>query len=412
MHVESITSSLITTMLSPAEYARYGRQLILPDFGRDAQERLKYARLLVIGAGGLGCPAIQYLAAAGVGTLPLTGHIAVVDNDVVEMNNLARQILHTESRIGMPKVHSIAESVRECVSVLTSINPLVHVEPICESFSAANAQSLVGRYDLVLDCTDNVMTRYLISDAAVLCDKPVVSAAAQGYDGQLVVLHKQLDNGLYGPCYRCLFPRPPRPEHTQSCEDGGVIGCITGLLGTMQATEAIKLISRVGSSASAPTMTFVSPFSPVPFRHVRIRPQQRTCRVCGDERNITNLTEEDYVSFCAIAPPESFFPAVRLAPEAIEMHHGSLVDVRPPHEYKLTHIPGSVNVPIDDVRRDAKGSLARLQGPHVTLICRRGNDSREAARLLGEVSDENWSFDDVEGGLRAYARAYPAFPMY
>ena len=301
--------------------------------------------------------------------------------------------------------------------LLTSINPHVVVEPIYAQVDASNAERLVGDHDLVLDCTDNVMTRYLVSDAAVLRDRPVVSAAAQGYEGQLVVLHKHIDDQLRGPCYRCLFPRAPRPEHTQSCEDGGVIGCITGLVGTMQATEAIRLIARVGETSS-PTMTFVSPFSLVPFRHVRVRPRQRTCRVCGEHANIKNLVNEDYVAFCAISSPENYMPPTRVAPEGLGQHKDTLVDVRPQHEYALTHIPGSISacvltdIPIDIIRREPKEVLSVLQGPRVTMICRRGNDSREAVRLLSQACDYDWLFDDVEGGLRAYSKANPTFPMY
>lgn len=312
-------SSLEKRPLSMGEYKRYGRQMILPDFGLGGQLRLKQAKVLIVGAGGLGCPALQYLAAAGV------GHITIVDADVVETSNLARQILHTDSRVGMPKAQSAATAARQ-------LNPHIDIVPLCESLSAENAQALVGAHDVVLDCTDNVLTRYLISDAAVLCGKQVVSGAAQGFSGQLVVLHKKLSREsrepiARGPCYRCLYPRAPRPEDVTDCEDGGVLGGVTGLVGTMQALETVKLLARIGDAAeedefdtdarnaidAAPLyMTLINPLDPVPYRSVKLRPRRAaTCRSCGDGdlllaaglSRIRDLQSEDYVSFCGLAKP-------------------------------------------------------------------------------------------------------------
>lgn len=334
--------------LTSIEYQRYGRQLVLPAFGGvQSQLRLRNAKALVVGAGGLGCPAVQYLASAGVGA------ITVVDHDNVERSNLARQVLHTEDRIGMAKVQSIREAVK-------SLNPHVRVIPVHEPFTSLNATDLVAQHDLVLDCTDNPLTRYLINDAAVLADKMVVSGAAQGTEGQLMVLHKHLptldpsDSPQRGPCYRCLFPIAPNPQDVTACEDGGVLGTITGILGTMQANEAIKLLTGMiaeeelseveaisasrnrtapeitdpkdtttttTTSSSPPCqstlavpvrMLLASPMSLIPFRSIKLRPRAPNCRACGDEsvlaeqnlRRISDLGQEDYHTFCGLPPTE------------------------------------------------------------------------------------------------------------
>ncbi|WFD30145.1 hypothetical protein MSPP1_001162 [Malassezia sp. CBS 17886] len=404
--------------LQVSEYKRYGRQLILPEFGVGAQLSLKAARVLVVGAGGLGCPAVQYLAAAGV------GHLTVVDADDIETSNLARQVLHTDARVGVNK----AESVREAVLTL---NPHVEVAPVRDAVTAQNVRGLVRAHDVVLDCTDNVMTRYLLSDAAVLCGTPVVSAAAQGLEGHITVLHKDLGDGCRGPCYRCLFPSAPRPEHTTSCDDGGILGVVTGLVGTMQAAETIKLLAHMPGSQAAPTMVFVAPFSAPPFRSVRLRGRQASCRACGDGSVSAPVCvdAEDYRTFCGLdadAPAGDVpqWPAAALRagipPPRI------LLDVRPAHEYAITALPASLNVPVDRIRADPSAVLTALPGmdvdegvQQVLVLCRRGQDSRAAARLLQAAEAQSRipgrrrrAFMNVTGGLEAYARANPLFPMY
>lgn len=263
------------------------------------------------------------------------------------------------------------------------------------------------------------MTRYLISDAAVLAGKQVVSGAAQGYDGQLVVLHKD-EGEKRGPCYRCLFPEAPRPEHTQSCDDGGVLGTVTGLIGTLQAIETIKLLTHVGE-ATPPTMLFASPFSATPFRNVRIRPRQvKRCRICGDPAwvrdRITDLTAEDYTSFCRLTAPPQF--DVRSEDvgilEARRLAEGDalVVDVRPPHEFAITALDASRNLPIEAVRADPSAAAASLPPKQpVLIVCRAGNDSREAVHLL-QAADPTRAYANVGGGLRAHARRDPTFKMY
>jgi len=341
----------------------------------------------------------------------------VVDADVVESSNLARQVLHTDARVGMNKARSIAHAV-------ATLNPHVRVEPVEQLFHAGNARALVQAHDLVLDCTDNVMVRYLISDAAVLADRPLVSAAAQGLDGQLVVLRRRLPDGGRGPCYRCLFPRAPRPEHTTSCEDGGVLGVVTGLVGTLQAGEAIRLLTGVGEAPAGTTMTFVSVFGSPQFRSVRMRGRQAHCRACGAAdvpERIVDLQAEDYPAFCGLGPAPR-----RDVPQRSAAALGAaqlLVDVRPAHEFALTAVPGAVNVPIDTVRREPERVLAELgrqagaAPAEVLVMCRRGNDSQEAVQLLHAEQERGpgtppLTFANVTGGIRAYAELHPTFPMY
>lgn len=288
----------------------------------------------------------------------------------------------------------------------------MHVEPIDESFSPANAYELAKAHDIVLDCTDRVMTRYLVSDAGVLAGKPIVSGAAQGYEGQIVVLHRDLGNGERGPCYRCLFPQSPRPEHTQSCDDGGVLGCITGLIGTWQALEAIKVLTGIGERT--PTMLFVTPLAWPIVRCMRVRKRQaRTCRACGDPdvpHKLINLGTEDYVSFCGLHPPTSDdVPSVDV--DALHDPNVLVVDVRSAHEYGITALPESMHMPLSVIQQDCAGAREAVsraaRGRDVLVVCRRGNDSRTAVRLLDMPLCKN-----VRGGLRAYAEKHTQFPMY
>uniref|UniRef100_V5EKL3 Rhodanese domain-containing protein n=1 Tax=Kalmanozyma brasiliensis (strain GHG001) TaxID=1365824 RepID=V5EKL3_KALBG len=427
--------------MSLPEYARYGRQMILPDFGLPGQLRLRASKVLVVGAGGLGCPAIQYLAAAGV------GQISILDHDVVEPSNLARQILHSDATVGQPKANSAADAARR-------INPYITAIPLVEAISAHNARQHMRGQDLVLDCTDNPLTRYLISDAAVLEGVQVVSGAAQGYDGQLVVLHKRIkaefaapkargDGEARGPCYRCLFPQAPRPDEVTNCEDGGVLGGVTGLVGTMQALEAVKILARIGED-TPPMLTLLSPLTGMPFRCVKIRPRRvASCRACGDpaqvaEPMIRDLESEDYVSFCGLTPT----PAEKEGPrtQAAAMQPALIVDVRPEIEFGIAKLDGSINVPIQTLLRNPAQAWKRIHEAQpaagvkeVLVVCKKGNDSRVAVRELLRVKAEGEAapvdplqeakgargevrpvkISDLVGGLRAYSRERdPGFPVY
>lgn len=453
-HESSSSSSSLP--MSLAEYARYGRQMILPSMGLEGQLKLRQAKVLVVGGGGLGCPAVQYLAAAGV------GKISVVDHDHVEKSNLQRQILHTDERVGMNKAVSISIAAK-------IINPHIEVIPIQKSFSVENAIDLVQSHDIVLDCTDNVLTRYLISDAAVRCQRQVVSGAAQGFDGQLVVLHKDLRVGASasglssstsqsnvprGPCYRCLFPRAPKPEEVTDCEDGGVLGTITGLVGTMQAFETIKLLIGLGDDAEDDRgnpivgMTLVSPLNFPPFKTVKLRPRRiKICRACGDktqmEEELVNemisedLSRENYIAFCGLNSKKSLkgfdeMNAMDFA-KALQQNHSnqSVIDVRPNVEYQIAHLPSTKSIPFRQIDSDplkwykfilqSRSDPNHDQDNNVYILCRRGNDSRLACHALSAAAEEansgsqisNIRFINVTGGLRAWSNTVDQnFPVY
>ncbi|MCO5589781.1 hypothetical protein L7F22_043750 [Adiantum nelumboides] len=449
--------------MSLGEYSRYGRQMILPSMGLPGQLKLRKSRVLVIGAGGLGCPSIQYLVAAGV------GHITVLDHDTVEKSNLARQILHTDERVGMNK--ALSASIASKI-----INPFVHVEPVQTSLSVENAVSLINTHDIVLDCTDNVLTRYLISDAAVKCGRQVVSGAAQGFDGQLVVLHKDLRSGASasgvcdsspehttpiprGPCYRCLFPKAPRPEEVTDCEDGGVLGTITGLVGTMQAFETIKLLSGIedyeedDKGRPIVGMTLVSPLSFPPFKSVRLRPRRITsCRACGDPNQMQpelinsmlakDLRDENYIGFCGLTNGRKLngFDEITVSNlaklNAQSQSKVHIIDVRPKVEFEITHLPNTTNVPFRQIDSDPKkwytsilNSIQETSDDHqLYVLCRRGNDSRLACHALAAAADiadgndpdtkpsdkqSKIRFTNITGGLRAWSNEVDeTFPVY
>uniref|UniRef100_A0A663EMS3 Molybdenum cofactor synthesis 3 n=1 Tax=Aquila chrysaetos chrysaetos TaxID=223781 RepID=A0A663EMS3_AQUCH len=258
--------------LNAADILRYSRQLVLPELGVRGQLLLARSSVLVVGCGGLGCPLAQYLAAAGVGRLGL------VDHDVVETSNLHRQVLHGEARRGLPKALSAAAALR-------LLNSTVQYVPYCGALSPRTALELVRQYDVVADCSDNVPTRYLVNDACVLAGKPLVSGSALRLEGQLIVYNYQ-----GGPCYRCLFPKPPPPETVTNCADGGVLGVVPGIVGCIQALEVLKIASGMGSSFSQFMLMFDAREGR--FRNIKLRPKKPDCAVCGDNPSVTCL--QDY----------------------------------------------------------------------------------------------------------------------
>ncbi|KAI0297291.1 hypothetical protein B0F90DRAFT_1740795 [Multifurca ochricompacta] len=270
--------------LNVDDYKRYGRQMILDGIGLPGQLKLQRAAVVVVGAGGLGCPALQYLAAAGV------GRIGIIDHDVVELSNLQRQTLHTESRLGSPKAESAAFALKE-------INSRLSVDAITVALVPTNARALLESYDVILDCTDNPATRYLLSDTAVLLGKPLVSGAAQKLEGQLCTYNL----GPEGPCYRCLFPKSPSPEATPSCEETGILGAVTGIIGCLQALETIRII--VGLQDGPPSLLVYSALGVPPFRSVTLRKRRTNCPACGEEgRKVGKIEDIDYVQFCGGRP--------------------------------------------------------------------------------------------------------------
>ncbi|KAA1467390.1 hypothetical protein DENSPDRAFT_769530 [Dentipellis sp. KUC8613] len=381
--------------------------MILDGFGLPGQLKLQKASVVVVGAGGLGCPALQYLAAAGV------GRIGIIDHDVVELSNLQRQILHNESRLGMPKAQSAATALKE-------INSRIQINTITEALSASNAIPLLSPYDIILDCTDNAPTRYLLSDTAVHLGKPLVSGAAQKYEGQLCVYHLGDD----GPCYRCLFPKPPAPELAGSCAETGILGAVTGVIGNLQALEAIKIITGLHDGSAS--LLIYSALSFPPFRSIRLRKRRQTCPACGVEgQKVGKIEDVDYVQFCGGARPD--WETLGLVPgsadtriraselkSAMDAKEVRIIDVRPKIEYGICHIPSSIHVPLNElVAEPAKFVSSDSTEPAETyVVCRLGNDSQIAASALREANP-SLVVKDLIGGLQAWSRGVDSnFPIY
>ena len=273
--------------LTDAQRDRYSRHILLPEVGEAGQARLLKSRVLLLGAGGLGSPASMYLAAAGVGTL------GMVDADVVDASNLQRQVIHATSRVGMPKVESAAKFIAD-------LNPDVKVVPHMERLTSANVERIFSDYEVIVDGTDNFPTRYLVNDASVFMGKPVAHGSIFRFDGQVTTFipekaAKKLGMGEAGPCYRCLYPEPPPPHLAPSCQEAGVLGILCGIIGTLQATEAIKILLGRGTTLAGRLVTYDS--LKMKFRELRLR-RDPTCPVCGPKPSITSYI--DYEGFCAV----------------------------------------------------------------------------------------------------------------
>ncbi|MFN8666636.1 MAG: molybdopterin-synthase adenylyltransferase MoeB [Gemmatimonadaceae bacterium] len=346
--------------LSRDELIRYSRHLLLPEVGLDGQRKLKAARVLLVGAGGLGSPAALYLAAAGVGTL------GIVDFDRVDVTNLHRQIIHGTSDIGRSKLQSATDRLRE-------VNPFVTVEPHEVRLTAANALDLFREYDLVVDGTDNFQTRYLVNDACVLTGKPNVYGSIYRFDGQVSVFCTP-----DGPCYRCLYREPPPPGMVPSCAEGGVLGILPGIVGVLQATEAIKLILGIGDPLIG-RLNLVDALG-ARQRTVKIK-RDPTCPACGT-RELQALI--DYDAFCGIGAAPAETPILEITPRELaaklERHDDFvLIDVRDPHEYAIARIPGARLIPLGGFG-DAIPSLP--QDTDIVIHCRSGARSAKAVRQL------------------------------
>ncbi len=381
--------------LSPAEWRRYDRHLSLPGVGPEGQARLKAARVLVVGAGGLGSPTALYLAAAGVGTL------ALVDHDLVDESNLQRQLLHGTRDVGRPKLASARDRLHD-------VNPHVHVVLHDAWLTSANALEIVGAYDIVVDGTDNFATRYLINDACVLLGRPNVHGAIFQFDGQASVF--ATDDG---PCYRCLYPEPPPAGTVPNCAEGGVLGVLPGLIGTIQAVETIKLILDLGETLAGRLL--LADTLGMQFRTVRVS-RDPNCPACGT-RTITKLI--DYDEFCgtpalaaaAQAQAHAHAHAVpEIAPEALRerLARGDaldLIDVREPHEAAVSRIPGSRLIPLGDIDTHMD---ALPRDRDLVLVCRSGKRSADAVRRL-EAAGFNrvWS---LTGGMLRWEREAPPAP--
>jgi sulfur-carrier protein adenylyltransferase/sulfurtransferase len=380
--------------LTVDEVRRYSRHLIIPDVGMAGQKRLKNAKVLCVGAGGLGSPALMYLAAAGVGTL------GVIDFDVVDESNLQRQIIHGQSDVGRPKAESAAASIRE-------INPLVQVIVHNEALSNDNVMDIFAGYDLIVDGTDNFATRYMVNDAAVLLGKPYVWGSIYRFDGQASVFWAE-----HGPCYRCLYPEPPPPGMVPSCAEGGVLGVLCASIGSIQVNEAIKLLTGIGEPLVGRLMIYDA--LEMTYRSVKVR-KDPECPLCGKNPTITELIE-DYEAFCGAISDEAADAAKDSTISATElktMLEGDdifLVDVREPNEYEIVSIPGATLIPKGEFLSGA--ALERLpQDKKVVLHCKSGARSAEALAIV-----KNAGFSDavhLGGGVLAWVNQVdPSLPSY
>src|SRR2546429_635256 len=319
--------------LTVDEVRRYSRHLIIPDVGKTGQRRLKNAKVLVVGAGGLGSPALLYLAAAGVGTL------GVIDFDVVDESNLQRQIIHGQAELGRPKAVSAMESIHE-------VNPLVNVVLHEERLDSDNAMQIFEPYDLIVDGTDNFATRYLVNDACVLLGKPYVWGSIYRFDGQASVFWAE-----HGPCYRCLYPEPPPPGMVPSCAEGGVLGVLCASIGSIQVTEAIKLLTGVGEPLVGRLMAYDA--LEMTYRPIKVR-KDPNCALCGEHPTITGLI--DYDDFCGAVSEEASAATLGSTITSRELKEWldagkpiDLIDVREPAEYEIVRIPGSRLLPKGEI---------------------------------------------------------------
>ena len=365
-------------MLTPADRERYSRHLVLREIGVAGQEKLKAARVLVIGAGGLGSPSALYLAASGVGT------IGVIDFDSVDVSNLQRQVIYDTASVGTPK--ATAARAR-----LHSLNP--HIELVAHQVElrAHNVLQLFERYDVVLDGTDRFGTRYLSNDACVILRKPLVSAAIHRFEGQAMTYVPDR-----GPCYRCLFPAPPGEGLVPNCAEAGVLGVLPGVMGTIQATEAIKLIVGAGEPLLGRLLTYDA----LAMRFEEFRFKRRTdCAVCGDNPTIT--APQDAPELCTAEALASIRMLTATEVSALlkeRTGQAAVVDVREPREFSASHLPGATNIPVGELH-SRMGSLAKGR---LVFVCRSGARSLTAAALASRAGVEDIAH--LEGGLLAWAR--------
>jgi molybdopterin/thiamine biosynthesis adenylyltransferase/rhodanese-related sulfurtransferase len=380
--------------LTIEEVRRYSRHLIIPDVAMSGQKRLKNAKVLAIGAGGLGSPVLMYLAAAGVGTL------GIVEFDVVDESNLQRQIIHGQSDIGRSKAQSARDSIHE-------INPLVNVVIHEERLENENVFEIFGQYDLIVDGTDNFATRYLVNDACVLMNKPYVWGSIYRFDGQASVFWSE-----NGPCYRCLYPEPPPPGMVPSCAEGGVLGVLCASIGSIQATEAIKLLTGIGDSLVGRLMIYDA--LEMSYRTVKIR-KDPECPICGKNPTITGLI--DYEMFCGAVSEEALEAAQgsTIVPRELAdmIDRGDnifLVDVREPAEFEIVSIPGATLIPKGEFL-NGSALVGLPQDKRLVLYCKSGIRSAEALAIV-----KGAGFADavhVGGGVVGWVNQVdPSLPSY
>ncbi|KAL4761343.1 Molybdopterin-synthase sulfurtransferase [Aspergillus foveolatus] len=422
--------------LQGEEYRRYGRQMIVQQLGLQGQLKLRNAKILIVGAGGLGCPAALYLAGAGVGT------IGLVDGDTVEASNLHRQVLHRSQNVGKLKVDSAIEYLRELNPHPTYIAHQAHLTP-------REAPDIFKDYDLILDCTDNPAARYLISDTAVLLGKPLVSASALRTEGQLMVLNNPPQppgDKTGGPCYRCVFPKPPPADSVTSCADGGILGPVVGTMGVLQALEAIKVLTSAEERAEAtpPSLLIFSAYSSPQFRTIKLRSRRPNCAVCSAEATVTLKSVRsgsmDYVFFCGtVDPADILSPEERISPSEygnVDSAGGQrhVIDVREKVQFDICSLENSINIPMSTILASAYSAptqdadepkrlpswlppeVAHESNKPIYVVCRQGNDSQTVVRKLKELGLDlggERPVVDIKGGFRSWQEQVdPDWPDY
>lgn len=380
--------------LSHEEILRYSRHLLMPEVGLDGQKRLKDSSVLVIGTGGLGSPVLMYLAAAGV------GRIGIVDYDVVDFTNLQRQVIHGTGSLGGRKVESAHQRIRD-------INPSISIDLYDEPFTSENAFRISEPYELIIDGTDNFPTRYLVNDVCVLSGKPNVYGSIFRFEGQVSVFWAEK-----GPCYRCLFPEPPPPGIVPSCAEGGVFGVLPGTIGTLQATEALKILLDIGKPLVGRLMLFDA--LSMSFEELRLK-KNPNCRICSPTPEITALI--DYEEFCGVPGhdrEEDLLPSEwEIEPEQVyeKMNRGErihLIDVREPHELKISKIEGADLIPLGTLASE----MHRLDSAEeIVLFCKSGTRSARALELLAGAGFRK--LKNLRGGINAWAeKVDSSLPKY
>ena len=393
--IESINDTYSNMELSKNEIERYSRHLIMPEVGMEGQKKLKATKILLIGTGGLGAPLGLYLAAAGVGTLGL------VDFDVVDFSNLQRQIIHSTADVGRPKLESAQEKI-------LAINPNVKVETYNAALRSDNALDIIKDYDVVIDGTDNFPTRYLVNDACVLLDKPNVYGSIFRFEGQASVFYAK-----EGPCYRCLYPEPPPPGLVPSCAEGGVLGILPGIIGLIQATEAIKLALGKGQSLVGRLVLYDA--LAMKFRELKLR-KNPECLVCGDNPTVTELI--DYEQFCGVTPElesnvnlsedSGEITPVELKSALDEGEKLTILDVREPHEYEISSLPNSILIPLGQLP-SRMNELNRQD--NIVVHCKMGGRSAKAVELMKQAGFNQ--VKNLTGGINRWGEEIdPSLPRY
>lgn len=383
---------MVLSSLSNDEIRRYSRHLILPEFGMEGQRKLKQGSVLLIGTGGLGSPLALYLAAAGV------GHLGLVDFDIVDESNLQRQIIHGTSTLGVRKIESAKMRLRD-------LNPHIDIATYDTQITSENAFDLMRPYDVIVDGTDNFPTRYLTNDASVMLGKPNVYGSIFRFEGQATVFFPK--HG--GPCYRCLYPEPPPPGLVPSCAEGGVLGVLPGVIGTIQATEAIKLLTGIGEPLVGRLLLYDA--LAMRFRELKLR-RNPDCPVCGEHPTVTELI--DYQQFCGISPEEAYRDAtVEITPaEVAEWLQRSnppfLLDVREANEWDICHLPGAVRISVNELAERMNELDSAVE---MVVYCRSGVRSARAVDLLRQAGFRK--VKNMTGGILRWADDVdPNVPKY